>query len=87
MSRTQPRVDPHSDDKENPTANPPRLFLPYVHDRSEKLQTVCREIGGNAKKSSNKGGRDYNKYNRHPYITHTCILASHNSLVPFMELL
>ena len=26
---------------------------------------------GNAKKYSNKGGRDDNKYNEHPYITHT----------------
>ena len=37
----------------------------------------CRD--GNAKNYSNKGGRDDNKYNRHPYITNTCSLASHNT--------
>ena len=34
---------------------------------------------GNAKKYSNKGSRDDNKYNQHPYITHT--LQLHKDIV------
>ena len=42
---------------------------------------------GNAKKYSSKGGRDDNKYNRHPYIIHTCTRASHNTVLSLVELL
>ena len=44
-------------------------------NHNKKYKKQLQKIGegsrdGNANKYSNKGGRDDNKHNRHPYITH-----------------
>ena len=59
----------------------PGFEITQKNNSNEQLQKI--EDGsrdGNAKKYSNKGGRDGNKYNRHPYITHSHVYTlTHSS--------
>ena len=62
----------------------------YSQEMITSIKSNCKKLDsegsgdGNAKKYSNKGGRDDNKYNRHPYITHTCTLASQNTVLSIL---